>query len=48
MQLFRKNKAVIDFEKANYDFVKLRETIEYGGFEEQVVIVTRRESQYIK
>ena len=38
MQLFRKNKATIDFEKVNYDFVKLHETMEYGDFEEQIVI----------
>ncbi len=39
IQLFRKNKAAIDFEKVNYDFVKLHETTEYGdNFEDQIVI----------
>lgn len=38
VQLFRKNKATIDFDKVNYDFVKLRETMEYSDFEEQIVI----------
>lgn len=38
VQLFQKNKAAIDFEKVNYDFVKLHETREYGDFEEQIVI----------
>ena len=38
MQLFRKNKATIDFEKVNYDFIKLNETMEYGDFDEQIVI----------
>ena len=38
VQLFRKNKAIIDFEKVNYDFVKLHETMEYGDFEGQIVI----------
>ncbi len=39
VQLFRKNKAAIDFEKVNYDFVKLHETTEYGdNFEDQIVI----------
>lgn len=45
MQLFRKNKAVIDFEKVNYDFVKLDETMEYGDFEECVVIVVNNPYQ---
>lgn len=38
MQLFRKNKADIDFEKINYDFAELHETTEYGDFEEQMII----------
>lgn len=38
VQLFRKNKATIDFEKVNYDFVKLHEATEYGDFEERIVI----------
>ncbi len=40
-QLFQKNKAVIDFEKAAYDFVKLHETMEYGDFEKQVIIAVK-------
>lgn len=38
MHLFRKNKATVDFEKVNYEFVKLHETMEYGNFEEQIEI----------
>ncbi len=38
MQLFRKNKADIDFERLNYEFVKLLETIEYSDSKEQVVV----------
>ena len=38
VQLFRKNKADIDFEKINYDFVKLHETVEYSDSEEQIVV----------
>lgn len=37
-QLFQRNKAYIDFERLNYDFVKLHETIEYSDSEEQIVI----------
>ena len=44
-QLFQKNKAVIDFEKAAYDFVKLHETMEYGDFEEQVIIAVKNPQQ---
>lgn len=36
--LFRKNKADIDFDRFNYDFVKLHETIEESGFGEQTLI----------
>lgn len=35
----------IDFEKVNYDFVKLHETLEYGDFEEQVVIAVNNPYQ---
>ncbi len=38
MQLFRKNKADIDFERLNYEFVKLQETIEYSDSKEQIVV----------
>lgn len=37
--LFRKNNAAIDFEKVDYDLVKLHETTEYSGdFEDQIEI----------
>ncbi len=45
VQLFRKNKAAIDFEKANYDYVKLHETMEDGDFEEQAVIAVNNPYQ---
>ena len=38
MQLFRKNKADIDFGRLNYDFVKLHETIENSGFGEHILV----------
>lgn len=38
MQLFRKNKADIDFDRLNYDFVKRFETIESSGSGEQIFI----------
>lgn len=39
MQLFRKNKAVIDFEKMNYSFVKLHESAEKSNdLKEQIMI----------
>ncbi len=44
-QLFQKNKAVIGFEKAAYDFVKLHETMEYGDFEKQVIIAVKNPQQ---
>lgn len=36
--LFRKNKADIDLEKINYDFVKVNEAVEHGNFADQIVI----------
>ena len=39
MQLFRKNKADIDFDRLNYDFVKRHETIECTDSEEGIVII---------
>lgn len=45
VQLFRKNKAAIDFEKAYYDYVKLHETMEDGDFEEQAVIAVNNPYQ---
>ena len=38
IQLFRKNKADIDFDRLDYDFVKLHETIECTDFEEGIEI----------
>lgn len=38
IQLFRKNKATIDFERVEYDFVKLHETVEYSDSKEQIVV----------
>ena len=45
VQLFRKNKVTIEFEKTNHDFVKLHETMEYGDFEKQVVIAVNNPYQ---
>lgn len=38
MPLFRKNKADIDFERLNYSFVKLHETIENGTYNGRTVL----------
>lgn len=38
LPLFRKNKADIDFDRLNYDFVKLHESIENSNFEEQIAV----------
>ena len=38
MQLFLKNKAVIDFDRLNYDFVKHHESVESSGFGEQTMV----------
>ena len=38
VQLFRKNKADIDFTGLEYGFVKLHETIESSGFGEQILV----------
>lgn len=45
VQLFRKNKVTIDFEKTNHDFVKLHETMKYSDFEKQVVIAVNNPYQ---
>ena len=37
-QLFQKNKAVIDFNRLHYDFVKLRETIELSDCNERTLL----------
>lgn len=38
MQLFRKNKADIDFDRLNYEFVHLHETIEKSSAGEKIMI----------
>lgn len=38
LQLFRKNKADIDFGRLSYDFVKLQETIESSGSEDEILV----------
>ena len=38
MQLFLKNKADIDFDALNYDFIKTQESLENAGFGEQILI----------
>lgn len=45
VQLFRKNKVTIDFEKDNYDFVKLHEVTEYSDFEERNIIAVNNPYQ---
>ncbi|MFG6367747.1 MAG: DUF1062 domain-containing protein [Lachnospiraceae bacterium] len=45
IQLFQKNKADIDFEKLNYSFVKLHETIEYSDFQEQIIVTINNPHQ---
>lgn len=45
MQLFRINKADIDFDRLQYDFVKLHETIENGEYGERIVITIRNPYQ---
>ncbi len=38
IQLFRKNKAAVDFERVDYDYVKLGETMECSDFEESAAV----------
>lgn len=38
MQLFRKNKADIDFDRLDYDFVKLHESIESSDLRDQIMV----------
>ena len=45
MQLFRKNKADIDFERVDYDFVKLHETMECNDSGEQILITINNPCQ---
>lgn len=45
MQLFRTNKAVIDFERLQFDLVKLHETVESGGSGKQTIITVKNPCQ---
>lgn len=45
IQLFRKNKADIDFETINYEFVKLSETMENSDTEGQVLVTVHNPYQ---
>lgn len=45
MQLFRTNKADIDFDKLHYDFVKLHETVESSEPGERIVITIKNPHQ---
>ena len=41
MQLFRTNKADIDFDRLHYGVIKLHETKEISGFGEQIIITVK-------
>lgn len=41
IQLFRTNKADIDYDRLHYDVVKRHETIESSGFGEQIIITVK-------
>ena len=45
IQLFRKNKVDIDFEKLIYDFIKLNETKEYHTYGPQMIIEIKNSYQ---
>lgn len=45
MQLFRTNKADIDFDRLHYGLAKLHETIESSGFGEQVIVMVKNSCQ---
>lgn len=45
IQLFRKNKADVDPEKIDYDFVKLHETMEYRESKEEIIVVIHNPCQ---
>ncbi len=45
MQLFRTNKANIDFDRLQYDFVKLHETIESNVLGERIIITVKNPHQ---
>ena len=45
MQLFRTNKADIDFDRLHYGVIKLHETKENSGFGEQIIITVKNPNQ---
>lgn len=45
MQLFRINKADIDFDRLHYGVIKLHETKEISGFGEQIIITVKNPNQ---
>lgn len=45
MQLFRTNKADIDFDRLHYGVIKLHETKEISGFGEQIIITVKNPNQ---
>lgn len=45
MQLFRRNKADIDFDRLHYGVLKLHETVESSGFGEQIIITVKNPCQ---
>lgn len=45
VQLFRTNKANIDFDRLHYDFVKLHEITESSRLEEQIIITVKNPCQ---
>ena len=44
-RLFRANKADMDFERVNYDFVKLHETMEGSGAEGEIIVTVHNPYQ---
>jgi len=45
MQLFRTNKADIDFDRLHYGVLKLHETVESSGFGKQIIITVKNPCQ---
>lgn len=45
IQLFRTNKADIDFDRLHYGVIKLHETKEISGFGEQIIITVKNPNQ---
>ena len=45
MQLFRTNKADIDFDRLHYGVLKLHETVESSRFGEQIIITVKNPYQ---